>query len=234
MPKLNYDKKTGNVSIGRYSWDGYDATRYKPIYMLQCECGFPLKVYFKGRVPSKVRDLELESYSSTENYKLVFYTDQAWGIANQHNKCPACSKQIFIGPNLETAVTAAILKVFYTYDYGKKKLPKALITHILLCLDHSLVKKRLVVNKEAIAGRDDYVVIHKEEVDGWKPEGETYKEWEKRVENEMKKLRALLKLPEEITDAMLQEAADAKGIFDYGIEALASHDENCTCNLCMR
>lgn len=101
--KFKYDK-THNIL--RYeNWAG--GFTAKPIYMIPCRCGAPVKAFFNGRPPLNKKDMDICGFGdmhARSTFRLITHAKIAWGFWLKY-PCPVCNRENYIYRDEETALT---------------------------------------------------------------------------------------------------------------------------------
>lgn len=225
---INYDRNARVVFIHEYAsgrgakWSG------KPIYMIPCSCGYPLKLMFAGAMPEIIRKCEFNGFNHKESCAVhELKKPAAWGIQLKEKHCPACEAAVSIGPNLLIAAEKFIRKhvATNTYHYNSNKI--RISPHARRAIEAMPRFKTITIVRETITGRDDYAIVWRTGNEKFEYGKKDYNTWYDARQAETKALADAFGM----NDEEPEQEADP---FDFSDEIMSQHGEDCTCNLCLK
>ena len=211
---MDFKYEDGTLHIARYSFGYGQNWQGKPIYLLRCPCGQPVRAFLPGSPPFDVDEWGFNAHHN--DYQAIRYKYQAWAITLKANKCPTCGRHLFHGLTPTEAVEAMVRKFISNYEVSLR--PEIIEELLERLTTIESVKLKAVFQHEELAGRPE-VVLAIGVFDRYKDE-----------EDDFGNALGMNWLDRDRFKVLSVEVNP----FDFTDEVMAEHGEECTCSLCMK
>ena len=229
MPCVRFNAEKKAVEILERENGGNKFTG-APIYMIQCQCGYPLKVMFDRPRPRFTDTADFRDCTGDEQIEIVEVKNHGWGATLTKENCPKCGAAISIGPSLLHAAADFIQTHVISRGHHRTRDGRLIITDKVKATLEKIVRfKGVRVIRESIAGRHDYAIVWHTGNEKHEWGEQTFDEWWDTREKELNAMKKFLKLKED--DSEPEESDDP---YDFSDEVMNVHGEECTCSLCLK
>lgn len=212
--KFEYDKSNNILKFEH--WKGN--WQAKPIYIILCKCGAPVKAFFAGRPPVSKDTMDSmgfgTAYSYGADYRLITHSQYGWGFWLKY-QCAGCRREAHIGSD-ETTALANYIKSRLRISKGK--ITKSRARDLLDRIKRDPHAQRFFcINRDELSDRPDAALVVDSDTD----------------------YDAFVELLEELQITYSHEQHWTEGQrekpehYELEHDILAAHGEECTCSLCM-
>lgn len=211
--KFKYDKRANLLKFEH--WAGNFLAN--PLYLLRCKCGFPIKAYFAGKIPLPSAKMDSMGFglslAKAATFSLLTHGNIGWGFVLR-SYCPTCDTMTYCGPDKTSVIERFIRRQLHASSSNKVNRDRVL-EFMAQVEKLPELKQRLFFQTDELSDRPDTALIVS------------------CSRHEMKQVLIDAKINMVYQNIEYWTEGATENHFDIENDILATHGEECTCNLCM-
>jgi len=213
--KFTYNNSTEELSFE--DWQG--SWTAKPIFMIRCICGAPIKAMFEGNTPASIHNMDKMGFGDSgqhSKYSMQRIPNIGWMFEVTKNATCICGAEVETAYDDASAVTKYVKRKLYM----SRKIVNQYRVHDLIkrIKNDPKIKRYFSLKSEEIAARPDAAFIVK---------------YDSMYRQQFNVILKELKLTYDYEDYW-NSGDEQRAHYDLEKDIIAAHAQDCTCSLCLR